>query len=361
MNEELTYHITFSKLMILLIAVGVLSGVAVFWLLYSFVFPYNAQPVTLDTLQRPTRPAVVGDVIPMPVENSKARVFVQSTRRGDYVLPGDVVSVAFAITSDGWFITSFPASYQNQLLTRLPSLKVMDENNQIGDIEDYVYDEMTGLYFIKTTLLGLSPIDISFDSIIAQGDLLGVECTDTRYLVRNAGTKFSEYEHYTDAVSSSESLGRRMNIHPEVSLIPGCIVYDDSQQIVGIAADQAGDISIVPGYHIATHITDILRDGVIKRPYMGVSYLNLFNVLPLDSDWGSDASVVLYGVNAVRRNSPAENAGLQAGDIIDRINNEKTSQHKDLAEIVQEYYPGDMITVVFIRDGERQETVITLE
>ena len=65
-------------------------------------------------------------------------------------------------------------------------------------------------------------------------------------------------------------------------------------------------------------------------------------------------------VTKVTPDTPAEKAGLQAGDIILAVNDEKITLAMDLAQIVQKYKPGDTITLTIIRDGAEQSVQIVL-
>ena len=74
----------------------------------------------------------------------------------------------------------------------------------------------------------------------------------------------------------------------------------------------------------------------------------------------SDAGkgVLLSGVSA---GSPAEKAGLKAGDRVLEFNGHKLDGLEALAEAMTGPKPGDKVKVVFERDGKRQEVEVTGE
>ncbi|MGM9941741.1 MAG: PDZ domain-containing protein [Bulleidia sp.] len=58
--------------------------------------------------------------------------------------------------------------------------------------------------------------------------------------------------------------------------------------------------------------------------------------------------------------SLADDAGLQEGDIIISINGEETDDYDDVVEELQDYSPGDVVTVGYMRDGEKHTADVQL-
>jgi serine protease Do len=64
-------------------------------------------------------------------------------------------------------------------------------------------------------------------------------------------------------------------------------------------------------------------------------------------------------VKSVEKNSPAEKAGLKAGDIIVRADNEKISDRSDLRRVVRNHRKGGKLPLGIVRD--RKEQTITVD
>jgi len=62
----------------------------------------------------------------------------------------------------------------------------------------------------------------------------------------------------------------------------------------------------------------------------------------------------------VAPDSPAEEAGLEMGDIILAVDGSEIDYDMDLADVIQEYQPGDTLTLEVSREGETQEFTVTL-
>jgi membrane-associated protease RseP (regulator of RpoE activity) len=65
-------------------------------------------------------------------------------------------------------------------------------------------------------------------------------------------------------------------------------------------------------------------------------------------------------ITDVTPDTPAERAGLRAGDTILAVNDEEVTVAMDLAQIVRKYKPGDTVAIRYSRDDEEKTTVVTL-
>jgi S1-C subfamily serine protease len=104
--------------------------------------------------------------------------------------------------------------------------------------------------------------------------------------------------------------------------------------------------------------------GKITRAYLGVRYIPITKDFASQNNLSVDDGAYVAGDNnnpAVVPNSPAAKAGIQDGDIITKINNDKIDQTHNLSSLIGKYKSGDKITVTLIRDGKEQTLNVTLE
>jgi len=110
-------------------------------------------------------------------------------------------------------------------------------------------------------------------------------------------------------------------------------------------------ISINPA---KTALQSIQKNGRIIRPFLGVSYQPLNkeiasqNNLPTDSG----AWVIASRGSAIVADSPAQKAGIKDNDIIVEVNGEKIDENHSLGGYLQQYQPGEEVTLKIIRGKE---------
>lgn len=100
-------------------------------------------------------------------------------------------------------------------------------------------------------------------------------------------------------------------------------------------------------------VDEIIADGNYDRAYLGVQ------AQPVVSR--DQQSLAGQGIIAVEPGGPAEEAGLEAGDIVTAVNGVALDQDNQFINLVIfDHSPGDTITLTVNRDGESMEIDITL-
>ena len=126
--------------------------------------------------------------------------------------------------------------------------------------------------------------------------------------------------------------------------------------------DEDGDI-LIDVFRTSEHDKDfrVIRSSGInattggKGGYLGVQVKNLSDQL---QEYFEVKNGVL--VEEVMKDSPAEKAGLKAGDVIVSINDRKLEDYHDLIRTVNFYNPEEEVTVSYVRKGDTEETEVVL-
>lgn len=99
------------------------------------------------------------------------------------------------------------------------------------------------------------------------------------------------------------------------------------------------------------------KTGQFNRPYLGVQYQMISRQAALMNEVPEGAYVV-----QVLDGSPAQKAGLQAGDIITKINNQAVKDaNGGLAALINQTKVGDRVQVTYYRDGKEQTLTVVME
>lgn len=112
-------------------------------------------------------------------------------------------------------------------------------------------------------------------------------------------------------------------------------------------------------------VPDLIRDGSIDRPWLGV--------IVVENMGGGNQQLQGVAVRFVAPDGPADRAGLQVmepdpsnpqgfkGDLIVRIDGEKVQSRRDLLKILSQKRPGDTVKVSVIRNGTLHEVPVLLD
>jgi S1-C subfamily serine protease len=128
----------------------------------------------------------------------------------------------------------------------------------------------------------------------------------------------------------------------------------------------------VPVDAVRRSLRELRRRGRVDYGYLGVGSQVLYPQLAerLDLDAGAGALV-----QEVEKDSPAEDAGIEAGDdeitfqgrpvptggdVIVAVDGKRLTLHQDLADVISSKSAGDRVRLQLLRDGERRAVVVTL-
>ena len=125
----------------------------------------------------------------------------------------------------------------------------------------------------------------------------------------------------------------------KVSVAPGTPLVDEEGKIAAIVFQRADGHSVyaIPAEAVHRVRKDILQNGRLVRGWLGLS-------LRVDGDSPKIVRVL--------PNSPAEDAGMQEGDLISRIGDRKITSYPDVADAFFYVVPGEGVNVS-IKRGSR--------
>ncbi len=132
---------------------------------------------------------------------------------------------------------------------------------------------------------------------------------------------------------------------------------------LGLPTDPAGTplqglFFAVPSETVVDAAQQLIETGRISSPYLGISSQPLTAAVAQANQLPVEAGDIVV---QVAPDSPAEEAGLQAEDIITAIDGTEINAEQSLGSIIlQEYQPGDEVELTVFRNGEEQIINLTI-
>jgi len=264
----------------------------------------------------------------------------------------DAAGQGFIITSDGWIVTTLAL---DKIYT---DYVVITKDKKIYQIDKAVSDIPTSFNFIH-----VAARDFPVKKFAANQDIKrGNSTISVNWLGLSWVSSVLGFKEKSGLVQSSDNFFTKLILNNDVPReFRGSMVFNLAGDALGLV-DEKGEIE--PMAHLETVVNGLFKNKIITRPSLGVNYINLASFVAIDEQnnyW--QKGVIIYkdqkGI-AVKKNSPADKAGLLEGDIIISADNINLDKVNDLADIVQSYVVGDKINLAIMRDGVEKEVEVIL-
>ena len=265
----------------------------------------------------------------------------------------------FIFSDDGYILTN------HHVINGASEVKVTMYDGTTYDATIVGYDKSNDIAVLKIEAQDLTPVVLGNsdsinvgDTVVAIGNPLGeltfsltsgvVSALD-REVTFSGGISMDLIQ--TDcAINSGNSGGALFNLYGEVVGITNA-KYSGSN---------AGEASIdnigfaIPINSVRTIIESIIEDGIIAKPYLGVS------VLTVSDDVKSYGLPAGASIQEIVPDSPAEKAGLQINDIITKVGDTEITTSDELVDIIGEAKPGDILVLTIYRNMQTTTIEITV-
>lgn len=192
------------------------------------------------------------------------------------------------------------------------------------------------------------------DWVVAVGNPFGLGGTVTSGIVSARGreigaNRYDDFIQIDAAVNKGNSGGPAFNLNGEVIGV-NTAIFSPSGGNVGIAfaipADTADEI-----------VTDLIENGKVVRGWLGVQ------IQPVTTDIAESLGLEeALGaiVTKPQKDSPADKAGIKAGDVILSVDGKSVKGPRELARVIAGYDPQSSVEVLIWRDGEEEQITVNL-
>ncbi|MBK5248228.1 MAG: trypsin-like peptidase domain-containing protein [Actinomycetales bacterium] len=195
--------------------------------------------------------------------------------------------------------------------------------------------------------------------VMAVGNPLGLDNTVTTGIISALDRPVTASDGGTDTVVTNA-------IQIDAAINPGNSggpLFNAEGQVIGLTSSiasltgsQSGSIGLgfaIP-IDLATNVADqLIKNGTAEHAYLGVSLSDTTATVDGTTRAGAQVEQVMAG-------TPAESAGLRAGDVIIKIDDHVVGSAESLTGYVRQYASGTEAVLTVARDGKSVEVTVTL-
>ena len=274
---------------------------------------------------------------------------------GQYVTQGAGSGVIYS--EDGYIITN------NHVIDGASNIKVTLYDGTEYDATLVATDSMTDIAVIKIDATGLMPITM--------GDMTNVNVGDAVVAIGNPlGTlSGTATVGIVSALEREITLdGKQMTlIQTSASINPGNSgggLFDQYGNLIGIVVAKSSGSDVeglgfaIPCDKVATVAKSLIENGYVEgRPQAGIVIIDL-----TDPSTAMQYGATITGVYIKEvTGKNATKAGLQPGDLIYYLDDEKITSTGQLVALIQSHQIGDTVTFTVVRNNEMVKIDVELE
>jgi putative serine protease PepD len=279
---------------------------------------------------------------------SANEVYRRSSSAVVEIQAGNATGTGFVIDAQGHVVTNEHVAGEAQ------SVEVRFGTGGEEQARVVATDPSTDLAVLQVDLAGhdVTPLQLGSsadvevgDSVYAIGNPFGLERTFTAGIVSAVDRDITAPNNFTinDAIQTDAPVNQGNSGGP---------LLDDSAKVVGvvsqIASETGGNVGIgyaVPSDTVRDVVDALLRDGEIERAYLGVRLT--------ETDDGVRLGDVIEG-------EPADDAGLQNGDLVLQAGGRTVETASDIQGAVAARKPGQKLEVRIRRGNDERTVTVTL-
>lgn len=273
--------------------------------------------------------------------------------------PREGLGSGFILSEDGYIMTN------NHVIDGADDVRVMLTNGTSYEAEVIGTDPQSDVALLKVEADDLHAVTVGSSDdlkvgewVLAIGSPFNFEYSVTAGIVSAKGRALGGSDRYvpfiqTDvAINPGNSGGPLFNLDGEVIGVNSQI-YTRSGGFMGV--------SFAIPIDIAMNIADQLRDnGEVQRGWLGVEMYPPFNEnIELAQSMGLERAEGAL-IARVFENSPAEQGGIRADDIILEFDGKPVRRYSDLPPLVGQVKPESTVDVLVLRNGERETLEVTI-
>jgi len=281
------------------------------------------------------------------------------------------VGTGIIMREDGYIVTNAHVIYDSEYgcgEATAVEIRMSDEETTY-DAKVVAYDIETDLAVLKVDQTGLTAAEFGDsdqcqvgDAVVAIGNPLGLELqnTVTCGIISALNRKVTINDKTMTLIQTDTAINNGNSGGP---------LINSSGQVIGInSAKMSSSVSssgaTIEGIGFAIPMTeareivdDLINYGYVTgRPQLGISCQDVSEAVSQAYNLPIGAYVI-----SVTDGGAAAEAGLQVGDVITAINDNKIETTEELNNYKNEYNAGDTVTLTIVRNGQEQKVSVVLQ
>jgi len=269
------------------------------------------------------------------------------------------IGTGFIVEGNGLILTN-----KHVVASENARYRVILKDGTDYEVQEIHRDPFVDLAILKINASGLPTVTLGDSSTLKVGQ--------TAVAIGNALGKFSNtvtvgvVSGIGRGITASSGLGQSEVlddvIQTDAALNPGNSggpLLNLSGEVIGVnVATTVGAENIgfaIPINAIKPVLADFKIKGRIVRPFLGVEYVIVTEDLSVLRQLPQGAFI-----QRVVPGTPAEDAGLKAGDIIVKVDGKDINEKNTLASVIRSHQVGDKLRLTVDRNGKELELTITL-
>lgn len=271
------------------------------------------------------------------------------------------IGTGFVITADGLIVTN-----RHVVSDTGVKYQVVTSNDKKYEVKNIYRDPQNDIALIKIEPAGeqltVAPLGDSSklqvgQYVLAIGTALGeFRNTVTTGVISGLGRGITAGSPYEGGERLDNVIQTDAAINPGNS---GGPLVNSSGQVIGVntAVSQSGqNIGFaIPINLIKESLDTFNQTGKFERPYLGVSYRTITKDLAAINNLPEGAYVA-----EVIEGSPADKAGITAGDVITEFDGQQVNEDTQLSTLIGKKKVGDTVPITINREGETQQVEATM-
>jgi serine protease Do len=260
----------------------------------------------------------------------------------------------FFISPDGYAVTN------NHVVDKAETVQVTDDNSKLHKAKVIGTDSRTDLALIKVDGGPFPYVKLAEkaprigDWVLAVGNPFGLGGTVTAGIVSARGrdigaSAYDDFIQIDAPVNKGNSGGPTFDVDGNVIGV-NTAIFSPSGGSVGIAF-------AIPAGTVKNVVSELKDHGSVTRGWIGVQ---IQPVTPEIADSLGLKKAQGALVAESQANSPAQKAGIEAGDVITSVNGQEVKDSRDLAKKIGALAPNTSVKLAVLHNGSVKETSLTL-